>query len=336
MQPAARGTIKRQPISIDQYLRDNEDTKSELKAVLALDCGEVCPVASFAMPILPSGGPRRGLQLCVRRQEAYGLTDPNARWLEDKKDREKINDIEAHISRQVTGAGNPHAYMAKLRSYQSNSNKDILRNFYSRPSVLRKKWEIQRSIRSRLDSICDLLLESVKQASNNEETKVLVGVGMDGQSAGPARKGARAPMDEKFLEALKRKAKSHDFPLVRLNEYCTSQICPHCLQLGKEVFTEYLKRMPSNPSPEAEPYDVLRVKTCRVCHKYFHRDGMAAQNMALMMETLLVAGEKPMCFIPPLSRKDQESTSGSSRKKKGKRKAPSEQADGELKRSRLV
>ncbi|ORZ02732.1 hypothetical protein BCR43DRAFT_482081 [Syncephalastrum racemosum] len=76
----------------------------------------------------------------------------------------------------------------------------------------------------------------------------------------------------------------------RFNEYCTKQICPRCLQLGKEVFTEYLKHLPSNPSPEAELYAVNRIKTCPECRTYFHRDGMAAQNTALMMESLLVAG----------------------------------------------
>ncbi|ORZ02719.1 hypothetical protein BCR43DRAFT_482055 [Syncephalastrum racemosum] len=82
----------------------------------------------------------------------------------------------------------------------------------------------------------------------------------------------------------------------RFNEYCTSQICLCCLQLGKE-------RMPSNPSPEAEPFAVNRIKRCPECRTYFHRDGMAVQNTAIMMESLLVRGREAHVLHTAFSQK---------------------------------
>jgi hypothetical protein len=63
-----------------------------------------------------------------------------------------------------------------------------------------------------------------------------------------------------FEEHFARRAQSLGYKMFGVNEYLTSQMCPHCHQ-------------------KCEQFGI-RVKYCRHCHKYYHRDVMAGENIA--------------------------------------------------------
>jgi hypothetical protein len=63
-----------------------------------------------------------------------------------------------------------------------------------------------------------------------------------------------------FEDHFARRAQSLGYKLFGVNEYLTSQMCPHCHQ-------------------KCEQFG-MRVKYCRTCHKYYHRDVMAGENIA--------------------------------------------------------
>ncbi|ORY94452.1 hypothetical protein BCR43DRAFT_491366 [Syncephalastrum racemosum] len=50
---------------------------------------------------------------------------------------------------------------------------------------------------------------------------------------------------------------------------------------------------------EQEGPRILRIKHCLRCRKYFHRDGLAAHNIAHILRSMLVHGQRPGCFISP-------------------------------------
>ncbi|KAI3657436.1 hypothetical protein MP638_006717 [Amoeboaphelidium occidentale] len=84
-----------------------------------------------------------------------------------------------------------------------------------------------------------------------------------------------------FGTYLVKKLQSLGYVVVTVDEYFTSQKCPRCYSQSEAV--------------------CMRVKYCRTCHQYFHRDVMAGENMINIVRGLAVDGIRPeyMCRKPP-------------------------------------
>jgi hypothetical protein len=75
------------------------------------------------------------------------------------------------------------------------------------------------------------------------------------------------------------KVRSLGYKVLYVNEYYTSQKAPCC---GNQ--TEFFG---------------VRVKYCRNCHKFFHRDVMAGENMVNVARSILVGGSRPAYLTKP-------------------------------------
>lgn len=278
-----------------------KDDVKDIKAVIGIDLGEVCPAAAFAIPTKPSSN-NHGTQFIVRRQEIYGNNKKNANWLQVQKDKKDIFSIEEGMAAEGNKqAGTWQQYQGYLHATQNEDNNRIMRNFYNSLSTKRRAWDTKRSIRAAVDRTTHLLLQSA-----SDQGKVLIGIGEDGATAArKARKGAAAPMDTPMRKAIIRQSTARGYHVVRIDEYKTSQICPKCLAKdGKKETTNYLNNR------------TYRVKRCNQCKTYFHRDGMAAQNQAYIMLSMLEHKQRPEPFVRP-SRRTQVPKR---KKKRGKRR----------------
>jgi transposase len=123
----------------------------------------------------------------------------------------------------------------------------------------KKLWDYKKAARGEFDRLTNSLLKMVggtigKKLNGSE--KVYIGIGDANFDAGEAQ--------SEFERYFVKKARSLGYIVGSINEYFTSQKCPNC-----KNFTEYVNG--------------IRVKYCRTCHKYFHRDVMAGQNIAQEM-----------------------------------------------------
>lgn len=288
---------------VRSYVMKND--AKDVKTVIGVDLGEVCPAASFSIPLQQSSD-RDGIQFVVRRQEVYGNNTKNANWLQQQKDKKGIFEIEQDMAAEGNKqAGTLDQYQGYLRATQAHDHDERMRSFYNSISTKRVAWDTSKSIRSAVDRTTHMLLQSA-----TDKGKVLIGIGEDAVTAArKARKGAAAPMDTPMRNAIIRQSTARGIDVVRVDEYCTSQICPQCLLKGKKVTTEYLKRVINNST-------VYRVKRCPDCGKYYHRDGMAAHNQALILETMIKHKQRPEPFIRPSRSTQPQKRKRPSRKKK--------------------
>ena len=94
------------------------------------------------------------------------------------------------------------------------------------------------------------------------------------------------------------KLRSLNYPCIFVDEYNTSQMCPKC----KETYTDFVKNCH------------VRIKKCSQCEKYFHRDIMAAENIANKGLSQIYRNESIASYLGERPKKDKgESDSESQR-----------------------
>ncbi|ORY94599.1 hypothetical protein BCR43DRAFT_516252 [Syncephalastrum racemosum] len=146
-----------------------------------MDFGEVCQVASFVM-LVSQMSAKQGIQIYVRRQETYGKTKCNARWLENRKDRLGLHQIEVEISRHAKGTSQRETLMRELHSYQAEWTKAIRSVILIQVFLFqRKSWTAHRSIRPRVDRTSNLLLGFAKRIGDANQSELLIVMELDGQ-----------------------------------------------------------------------------------------------------------------------------------------------------------
>jgi hypothetical protein len=140
-----------------------------------------------------------------------------------------------------------------------------LREFYSSMKMKRKLWDFKKAQRAEFDRGVDAILRmvDVENRSRGDDRKVVFALGnADFQS----KKSVHVSFENYFIA----KVRSLGYKVVFVDEYYTSQKAPCC---GNQ--TEFFG---------------FRVKYCRNCHKFFHRDVMAGENTVNVARSILVGG----------------------------------------------
>ncbi len=144
-----------------------------------------------------------------------------------------------------------------------------LSKFYSSRKVLDLSWHAKRARKSEFDRAIHQLLVMVNGACHTKAgyQNVVFGIG-DASVKG---------WSGQFLEYLVLKLKSLGYNhIYYVGEAYTSQKCPRCQTLTQLV-----------------PNTRKRIKRCRACNTYFHRDEMAGHNMAVVLESNVHSGQRP-------------------------------------------
>ncbi|ORY97972.1 hypothetical protein BCR43DRAFT_490657, partial [Syncephalastrum racemosum] len=122
LKPASEDQWRKHLPEIGSFIRDNDaDSLRCITSVIGVDLGEVCPAATFAMPARSELW-SQGQQFWFRRREAYGKNSMNARWLEERKDRAKIFEVESMLTQErVKQSGLPNQSLAYIRALQTGA-----------------------------------------------------------------------------------------------------------------------------------------------------------------------------------------------------------------------
>ncbi|ORY97942.1 hypothetical protein BCR43DRAFT_490593, partial [Syncephalastrum racemosum] len=129
LKPASEDQWRKHLPEIGSFIRDNDaDSLRCITSVIGVDLGEVCPAATFAMPARSELW-SQGQQFWFRRREAYGKNSMNARWLEERKDRAKIFEVESMLTQEgAKQSGLPNQSLAYIRALQTGATSAHLRS----------------------------------------------------------------------------------------------------------------------------------------------------------------------------------------------------------------
>jgi len=248
----------------------------------------------------------------VKRAELYANSrmKQNMRWLRDRKERNSfdVGEVEQSIKPRAT------ASVAEYYDYIMSRHAVIgaLYWFYGQRAILRKLADSAIGLRTSIDKSIEEFLQVAGGGM------VVVGDG----GFGTGRRGNLASLHRRWLKSLggqiKAKMKQLDkrgvwmglpeqgqellmdppdqrqelvvpkgaFWLFWAREHNTSQRCPRCW--GK------LKIYHRERSPDGTPAaDILRLKKCLACKRYFHRDGLAASAIVTIAADALLRQHRP-------------------------------------------
>ena len=134
------------------------------------------------------------------------------------------------------------------------------------------KWHVKRALKRELDRSINALLKmihcSVRQKYRGRHAVVALG--------NAEFSGDPTSLHKKFAQYFGKKLKSLGIPIVLVNEYRTSQVCPRC-------------------SSQVE-HPKMRICHCTSCHIRYHRDKMAGENMAILGHELLAGRPRPQAY----------------------------------------
>ncbi|KAI3653511.1 hypothetical protein MP228_001458 [Amoeboaphelidium protococcarum] len=156
-----------------------------------------------------------------------------------------------------------------------------LRSYYSSEIRQKRHWDFKKAQRAEFDRATNAILKmvdaSVFQKSNGQ---VVFGIGN-------AQFDSKQTIHLSFQRHFVQKVKSLGYPVVFLNEYLTSQKAP-CCGCVCESFG-------------------MRIKYCRNCHKFYHRDIMAAENLTQVLICLICDEPRPKYLCSKNQSRSQES-----------------------------
>jgi hypothetical protein len=150
---------------------------------------------------------------------------------------------------------------------------DSLSAFYNSVTSKKQRWDLKKAERGEFDRAVDAMLHMVGGSINQNVTSSkspVIGIGTGEFSTQNSLHGS-------FCDYFLRKVASLGYRVVGLNEYWTSQKCPH----GHD-FTESID---------------FRCKYCRKCHKWFHRDIMAGENLGNVLIGMCADGSRPEYLV---------------------------------------
>ncbi|KAF8945173.1 hypothetical protein BGZ47_003134 [Haplosporangium gracile] len=254
---------------------------------------EVIAISSSALSKVPVPSPQsQGLStvssrtifhnLAVKQKAVYQPTFRFRRWLEDAKQEQVsvdgqqvlISHIESRLPPLKGQGSSVINYVEELERVERN-----LLEFYagSGNRFKRNKWDMVRARQYEYQLLADRLFGILGGSIGrryDSSNPALIGVGLGQFSV----KSGLSSLHSTFLNYFIQKARSLGYIVVGLNEYYTSKKCPHCGHFVAQV------------SP--------RRFFCHNYHCYHHRDVMAAENMANIVQGYLVQQERPLYLQP--------------------------------------
>jgi hypothetical protein len=143
-----------------------------------------------------------------------------------------------------------------------------LRSFYGSKKFKKAKWDMKKAQRAEYDRGVNSILAMVDQddRQRGDDKNIVFALG---NAEFDSKKTAHKSFEQYFVT----KVRSLGYKVLYVNEYLTSQMAPCC---GRKT----------------ESFG-LRVKYCRHCHKFYHRDILAAQNMVSIARSILIGGTRP-------------------------------------------
>ena len=195
---------------------------------------------------------------------------------------------------------------------------DKLSAFYNSTAVMKRRWDLEKALRGEYDRAVSGIMSMVgvdwSRPTLNDQNRVLFVVGT-------GKFGSTNSLHTSFSEYFIKKVTSLGYRVLGVDEYFTSQKCPCCKQQTESIG--------------------IRVKYCRGCHKFFHRDVMAGENMVNAAQLIVETGERPEYLCRP----SKNSTTDSNNMADGSKhltdddvnkKKPPDKGGGGLKRKRSL
>jgi hypothetical protein len=184
----------------------------------------------------------------------------------DENDEDKISAWERELERKSSQRWNEY-----FQTYVTTFMKLSL--FYNSNSMKRRKWDVKKALRGEYDRAVNAILRMVdtdisKKCEENK-MKIIFGIGNSDFSYG------KQEDHKSFKTYLYAKLKSLGYRVNGIGEYKTSQMCPRADCHNKCEFIS------------------MRVKYCRQCHVFYHRDVMAGENIALALIAKCHDGSRP-------------------------------------------
>ena len=227
-------------------------------------------------------GHRRNLAV---KKSALGLpTKMYKEYLEDKKLQYKVKDgdreLEAGFLLDLEAETPRRKEDEPMAAYFARwlDRRKKLAAFYGQRCLLKRDWDRKNSQRAEFDRLTDALLQMVGGNSRSKvtrETSPIFAIGVGDFSNDGS-------LHTSFIKHFINKVSALGYRCVGVGEAYTSQKCPCCQEQTGQIG--------------------LRVKTCSNCAKllnlptyvkYFHRDVMAAENIAIAAREIGRTGKRP-------------------------------------------
>jgi hypothetical protein len=139
--------------------------------------------------------------------------------------------------------------------------------FHNSAKMKKMRWDLDKAQRGEYDRLCHALLVMVNAGIHSKSKGDVV------FCLGNAQFESKGTVHRSFEKYFVKKIRSLGYPVLYLNEFMTSQKAPCC-------------------GSQAEFFG-FRVKYCRHCHKFFHRDVMAGENLVNVARAFLLREGRP-------------------------------------------
>ncbi|KAI3662223.1 hypothetical protein MP638_002209 [Amoeboaphelidium occidentale] len=213
--------------------------------------------------------------LAIRKNALRGPLKKYNRWFyKQKYENEWVYETERLMERTESETASNFA----TRWFNCYSK---LYAFYNSLSMKKNRWDIKKALRGEFDRAVHAILRMVEMKINYnlkreafKNKRIVIGIGASKFEMGDNTHTL-------FEKHLVMKLRSLGYTVVCVEEYLTSQMCPRCFNR-----TEQLK---------------MRVKYCRHCHVFYHRDVMAGENMARVLRDEVTGKGRPehLRYKPP-------------------------------------
>ncbi|KAF8923515.1 hypothetical protein BGZ58_002852, partial [Dissophora ornata] len=218
--------------------------------------------------------------LAVKAKAVYQPTLKFRRWTKSEKDNipvgedRSITDIETHLPPLRGPSASTIDYIKEVEQVEER-----LKAFYNGPDgkYKRNHWDMQRARHGEFQLIAHRLLGIVGGGLgilSDPSKPVIIGVGLGKFGT----KSGLTSLHSTFLSYFVPLARSLGYLVVGLNEYYTSKKCPGCGQFVGQV-------------------DMRRFY-CSQCQVFHHRDVMAAENMANIVQGYVLDLQRPDYLHP--------------------------------------
>ncbi|KAK3810077.1 MAG: hypothetical protein J3Q66DRAFT_391248 [Benniella sp.] len=253
-------------------------------AIIGIDLGQAYVVGASAL--LPDSGDQGGEaspkvyhNLSVNQKAVYQPTFKYRDWLNKVKNKPlsesgpSITEIESSMPPLRGDSASLTEYVEYRAEFEQQ-----LTNFYSPDGKASKNaWDAERAREAEYSLITERLLNMVGGSAGRlrrPEQKVAIGIGLSRFSSHIRL----SSLDSSFTSYFVQKVRSLGYIVIGVNEYYTSKRCPECHQFVGQM--------------------EIRRLYCSNCKVKFHRDVMAGENIANIVQSYLVHQRRPLYLQP--------------------------------------
>ncbi|KAF9569519.1 hypothetical protein EC968_002563, partial [Mortierella alpina] len=214
--------------------------------------------------------------MSVKSKAIYQPIFKFRKWLNDGKNdqpegEQSIQDIESNMP-AMRGAD---ANFDELTEY-INKHQSQLHAFYGR-RYQKHAWDSRRAMEAEYAAAADQLLKMVGGSIGEKrkpDSNVLFGIGLGKFSSSSGLTSLHSSFETYLIKLLR----SLGYVVVGCNEFYTSKKCPDCENFVCEV--------------------QIRILYCENCRTYFHRDQLAGNNIANVLQSYVLRQERPKYLQP--------------------------------------